>query len=506
MNHKIFLILFLLAVKSGFAQENATMKRYASMIKPDELKDNLTIIASDAMEGRATGSRGQKMAAAFIADHFREIGLKAPVNNSYFQPFQLYSLSPGSAYVKVGENRYDNYKDILYSGDDETEMELTTEVIFAGLGNEEDLGQMDLKGKSILIVMERLNFFTMTQIKFKAEKAKGKGAKYVFAVPSFSSDDFDQFASSFKSLYNKPKLTLEKPPTTNIYGEVFYLKKHVAEKIFNTTFDKLQAASKVDASKSPLHKMKTGVVNFQITRNLVTVHSENVLGYLAGTDKKDELVIVTAHFDHIGKNAPGERDIINNGADDDGSGTVAVMQLAKVFAQAKKDGHGPRRSMLFMTFAGEENGLLGSKYYVGNPVFSLANTVVDLNIDMIGRKDLQHKDSSKYVYVIGADKLSADLHHLNERLNKTYTHLNFDYVYNNLNHPDRLYYRSDHWNFANQNIPIIFYFDGIHEDYHKVSDEVSKIDFDLLALRSQCVFYTAWEIANREERLMLDKK
>ena len=231
------------------------------------------------------------------------------------------------------------------------------------------------------------------------------------------------------------------------------------------------------------------------------------MGFLEGTDKKDELVVVTAHYDHIGKRSRGEGDLINNGADDDGSGTVAVMSLAKAFTQAKKDGKGPRRSMLFMTVAAEEVGLLGSQYYTDkDPVFPLANTVVNLNVDMIGRTDPGHKDSAPYVYVIGSDKLSSDLHSLNEDMNKTYTKLIFDYTYNDQNHPERLYYRSDHWNFAKNNIPIIFYTDGIHEDYHKPSDEVDKIEFDLLTKRAQCVFYTAWEIANRDQRLVVDRK
>jgi Zn-dependent M28 family amino/carboxypeptidase len=182
------------------------------------------------------------------------------------------------------------------------------------------------------------------------------------------------------------------------------------------------------------------------------------------------------------------------------------MQIAKAFAQAKSEGKGPRRSILFMLVTAEEKGLLGSEYYTQNPVFPLRNTVVNLNIDMIGRRDPQHRESPPYVYVIGADKLSSELNDISEATNKLYTNLIFDYTYNDVNHPDRLYYRSDHWNFAKNNIPIIFYFDGIHEDYHKPSDEIDKIEFDLLTKRTQCVFYTAWEIANREDRIAPDKK
>jgi Zn-dependent M28 family amino/carboxypeptidase len=159
-----------------------------------------------------------------------------------------------------------------------------------------------------------------------------------------------------------------------------------------------------------------------------------------------------------------------------------------------------------MTVTAEEIGLLGSQYYTQNPIFPLENTVVDLNIDMIGRWDQKHKEGEPYVYVIGSDKLSSELHQINESMNKRYSGLIFDYLYNDESHPSRLYYRSDHWNFARNNIPIIFYFDGIHEDYHKTSDEINKIDFDLLKRRTQCIFYTAWEIANRDEKIKHDKK
>ena len=231
------------------------------------------------------------------------------------------------------------------------------------------------------------------------------------------------------------------------------------------------------------------------------IETENVLGYLEGSDKKDELVIITAHYDHIGKRG----DQINNGADDDGSGTSAVIEMAEAFAKAKADGHGPRRSILFMTVTGEEKGLIGSQYYTNHPVFPLANTVVDLNLDMVGRHDEAHKDNRNFVYLVGSDRLSSELHDLSEKVNSTYTHLTLDYTYNDTSHPDRIYYRSDHWNFAKNNIPIIFYFNGIHEDYHRPTDTVDKIEFDMLQKRTQLVYYTAWVIANREQRLVVDK-
>lgn len=229
--------------------------------------------------------------------------------------------------------------------------------------------------------------------------------------------------------------------------------------------------------------------------------SENILAFIEGSEKPEEIVVVSAHYDHVGTN----NGIVFNGADDDGSGTVAVMEIAKAFQAAKKAGNGPKRSILFLHVTGEEHGLFGSEYYSDNPVFPLANTVVDLNIDMIGRDDPENR-GKKYVYVIGSEMLSSELKIINEAANKKTVNLELNYKYDDPKDPQRLYYRSDHYNFAKNNIPVAFYFDGIHEDYHKPTDDVEKIDFPLLQQRTQLVFATAWEIANREARIVVDKK
>jgi len=230
--------------------------------------------------------------------------------------------------------------------------------------------------------------------------------------------------------------------------------------------------------------------------------SENVVAFIKGTDKADEYVVISAHYDHLG--VKGED--IYNGADDDASGTSALLEIAEAFQKASKDGKGPKRSIIFLNVTGEEEGLFGSKYYSENPIFPLENTVVDLNIDMVGRFDEQHKDNPEFVYLIGADKLSQELHDLSEATNKKYTNLKLDYKYNNESDPNRFYYRSDHYNFAKNNVPIIFYFNGVHEDYHKPTDTADKIRYDLLQKRAQLIFHTAWVIANKENRLVVDKK
>ncbi len=232
--------------------------------------------------------------------------------------------------------------------------------------------------------------------------------------------------------------------------------------------------------------------------------SENVLAFIEGSEKPDEIVVLSAHYDHVGVNENGE---IFNGADDDGSGTVSLLEIAEAFMNAKKDGVGPKRSILFLHVTGEEKGLYGSKFYTENPVFPLENTVTDLNIDMIGRIDKKHEgeDKENYVYLIGSDRLSSELHNISEAVNSKYTKLDLDYTYNAKNDPNRFYFRSDHYNFAKHNIPIIFYFNGVHEDYHKPTDTPDKIEYELLAKRTKLVFYTAWEVANRDQRIVVDK-
>jgi len=230
--------------------------------------------------------------------------------------------------------------------------------------------------------------------------------------------------------------------------------------------------------------------------------SQNVLAYIKGSEFPNEVVVISAHYDHLGM----KDDEVYNGADDNASGSSALMELAESFQMAKKQGYGPKRSILFLHVTGEEIGLYGSKYYTEHPVFSLDSTVVDLNVDMVGRIDEKHLDKKEYIYLIGSGRISKDLHNLTEKVNREHTKLKLDYTYDAPNDPENYFRRSDQYNFAINNIPVIFFFNGSHEDYHQTSDTADKIDFDLLALRTRLVFLTAWEISNRKERIVLDAK
>ncbi|AXP82909.1 Bacterial leucyl aminopeptidase precursor [Mariniflexile rhizosphaerae] len=229
--------------------------------------------------------------------------------------------------------------------------------------------------------------------------------------------------------------------------------------------------------------------------------SENVLAYIKGSEKPDEVIIISAHLDHLGVTNDGQ---VNCGADDDGSGTVAIMEIAQAFNIAKEEGHGPKRSILFLHLTAEEIGKRGSEYYVLNPVFPLENTVTDLNIDMIGRVDDIHKNNENYIYLIGSDRLSKELHYLSEKVNNAFFNIDLDYRYNAERDKNQYYTRSDHYNFACKDIPVIFYFNGEHSDYHQPSDTPDKIAYDLLEKRTKLIFATAWQIANQSKRLQID--
>jgi hypothetical protein len=230
--------------------------------------------------------------------------------------------------------------------------------------------------------------------------------------------------------------------------------------------------------------------------------SENIWAFIEGSEKPNEILVISAHYDHVGT----KDNEVYNGADDDGSGTVALLEIAQAFEIAKKEGHGPKRSILFLHVTGEEHGLHGSRFYSENPLFPIANTITDINIDMIGRRDEAHAASNNYVYVIGANRLSTDLDNICTIANTKYTHLDLDYKYNDPKDPNRFYERSDHYNFAKNGIPSVFLFNGVHADYHKATDSADKIEYDALAKRAQFAFATAWELANRLDRPVVDKK
>ncbi|GAA4408220.1 hypothetical protein GCM10023187_29780 [Nibrella viscosa] len=512
------------------AQSPGNPTPYAQTITAADLEKHLRVLAADDMEGRETGTPGQKKAAEYIARQFAADNLVPIVKNggekgAYLQPFSLYRKTWGDFYVKAGNKQFAYLKDFITNGLLSVPQETSYETVFVGYGisdgKYDDYAKLDVTGKAVVMLegepkkangqslisgtSEPSKWGTADSWRAKTTLAKDKGAAQVFIISAESAEGFRQVVSQRGALQGRfNRLTLR--PGTEQLGSVgtFLVAEETAAALLNTKpeqFKKLK--EQIAKAGAPVSAGLKGKVSVKAERKEETVQTENVLGFIEGTDKKDEVVIVSSHYDHIGISPNGQ---VNNGANDDGSGTVSVLEIAQAFAKAKADGHGPRRSMLFLTVTGEEKGLLGSQYYADmDPVLPLENTVADLNIDMVGRVDDLHQGKSdNYIYVIGSDKLSSELHRISEETNKQYAKMELDYKYNDPKDPERIYYRSDHYNFAKHKIPIIFYFNGLHADYHQPTDDVEKMDFTLAEKTARLIFYTAWEIANRDNRLVVD--
>lgn len=502
--HGVQCVLFVMLLAShGRAQVDSMALRYATLIDPAELMAHLQVLASDSLQGRDTGEPGQKMAAAYLRDQFISYGVPpVPVNDTtvvaqgYFQPFALVEQRNGSISLRSGGTTLSFLKELLYFNELIKEDRHYRELVHYGDGSGLSLDTR-IKGKMVLIedggnesIMSLLG-----GLRTRSTIASKVGVEVLLVATS----RMDELIAEMGHYVSGGRMRLddgrnELPQQTGT--QVILVDAAAMDGLLGRNgLAKLIRGGKVG------RKMKVDItlVHFPQSRNVI---SENVLAYIEGTDKKDELIVLTAHYDHIGME-DGE---IYNGADDDGSGTVALLGMCKAFAKARADGVGPRRSILVMPVSAEEKGLLGSKYYSEHPVFPLENTVANLNIDMIGRVDSTHQGMAPYIYVIGSDRLSSELHAINEEANRWYTQLELDYRFNAQDDPNRFYYRSDHYNFARKGVPAIFYFSGVHEDYHKPTDTVDKIDFDLLHQRTLLAFHTAWILANREERIGVDGK
>jgi hypothetical protein len=483
---------------------------YAATITEAELKEMLYKYASDEFEGRETGEKGQKMAVEYLKDQYKALGIPTPLgNDDYFQEVPLEKQSVSVATVSINGKSFKSYEDQIVLRASNSMKLSVNEIVYVGHGidtdNYSNYKNVDVNGKIVLAKSgepkdENGNYVTSgntedtkwtngrQSISSKREAAKDHGAKGLIYMDA---DLFNNYAAYFQRIAasgSSGRLSL-----VSNEEEMMML-------MVNENFGKALHASIIDDSTP---KRLNAQMDLAIENKSESVMSENVVAFIKGSEKPDEILVISAHLDHEGIK-DGQ---VYNGADDDGSGTIAMLEIAQAFKIAEVAGHGPKRSILFLHVTGEEKGLLGSRHYTDNdPLFPLENTVADLNIDMIGRTDPKRKeDNRNYIYLIGSDKLSSDLHNLSEAVNKKYTNIELDYTFNDENDRNRYYYRSDHYNFAKNNVPVIFYFNGTHADYHKPTDTADKIEYDLLENRTRLVFHTAWEVANRADRVVVDK-
>ena len=519
MKKILLLTNLVLCLFAGFAQ-TADPSKYANLITGAGLKKQLTIIASDEMEGRETGTPGQRKAADYIESQFKAIGLKPGALKGFQQLYPLYQDSLQSAELVINGNPAVFGTDFIAPlNTNETGKFKGKKMIIVGYGIDDpkynDYEGLDVKGKIVIFFLgepkkdgkylisgtNRGSEWSFPGISKKLAVAASHGAIGALLINP-NQETFNQ-----RTVDNGKKSGVYFPRDNTNTGKSLnfaQLSHAFAKTIIGNNFDTLTKLIKsnqlIDKQWSVEKKIKTA---FTFNKYRTIINASNVIGIIEGTDKKDEYVFLTGHYDHLGKH-DGK---IWYGADDDGSGTCAVIEMANAFARAAADGFRPRRTMVFMTVSGEEKGLWGSEYYSDHPLFPLDKTSVDLNTDMVGRIDTDRKtaDTTNYVYVIGHDKISTDLPIINEGVNTKYTNLVLDYKFDDPNDRNRIYFRSDHYNFARKGVPILFFYDGmLKADYHQPSDTIDKINWDLYEKRVRMIFYTAWAIANRDDMLKRD--
>ncbi len=472
-------------------------QRFETIINATSLKDKLLFIAGKETEGRESGTHGQRVAASYIQNKFKLAGLLPGTPGGYQMVYPLYQDTLLDLSFTVNNIPLQVQKDFEISFNAMPSMYASlSDVVFAAYGisdsTRNDYNGLDVSGKWVMLLegapgqngrsVMTMGMAALRAMETKAMIAKSKGAKGIFVV-----------SNSFP--YQTP-VTLQGRKYVKARPASFpavYISAKTAGAILNVAAD---STKDILAANVGAYKTNIQLSVYKFTKRYA---STNVLGILPGTDQAGEYLFITAHYDHLGIN----KGVISPGADDDGSGTVSVMQIAEAFAQAKAAGKGPRRSIVFMTVSGEEMGLLGSEFYSDNPIYPTVKTTANLNIDMIGRVTPNYKgDSSNYVYLIGDDRLSSRLAPIADSANQM-VGLQLDRVFNG-NDPQRFYERSDHYNFAKKGVPIIFFFNGTHADYHRPTDTVDKINFELMSKRARLVYHTAWIMANREEMLSRD--
>lgn len=520
-NRVAAVLLLLASCFPAFAAEKlaAVPSGPTQAINPSELKLHLEFLASQEFGGRYTLSPTFKVAARYIATRLENYGYKpAGDNGSYFQTFDLIKsrtdAEKSSMTLTVkGEAMPLKYGEFANASGSDGSAE--GNLVFAGYGlsapdqKHDDYAGLDVKGKIVVIVSGTPKNIDPSLLKDEQEgawAAELHGATGVIVIPS------PRYLRAMASpTYLETSLRYELVRLAKGAGSkipMVRLHKTVAEKLLaqmNTTVDQINA--KATAKEEIKPQALEGSANFTVATFKTTVPSQNVVATLEGTDPKlkDEYVCISAHYDHINATAQGQ---INPGADDDGSGTSSLLNIAKVFTMQR-----PKRSLFIIFHAGEELGLLGSEYNADiAPAIPLAKIVTDLNIDMIGRskkagdtsKANEQLTDANTIYAVGANRISNELHNIHEATNNQYQHLKLDYLLNDPKHPDRIYFRSDHWNYAKHGVPVIFWFDGQHEDYHKPTDTVDKIDWEKMTKVARLIYGTAWRVANLNHRLKID--
>ncbi len=502
-----------LAVLDGYGVANDTLRsHYSKKISEDSLRQYLTVIASDEFEGRDSGKPGQKKAARYIADHFERFGLEQVADSGYYQRFYLIESAIEKAEFSVNNRSLEYIDDFYFFGAMVSDgIRAFSALQFLGYGIDDTLYSDYVKADTLvknvviwqgeprdgegnyLISGDKRSSDWGSDFSTKVNAARNNGVENLFIV----NEDYDMTVARLSFYLTVPRVGLWNENRTAPVMAVYFISPSTAKRMLGRQYDSNKLKQEIEKERKGRAFTVSGKYKIDINKSEKKLSTENVMGLIRGSSKADEYLIMTAHYDHLGM-VDGE---IYNGADDDGSGTAALIEMARVLAEAKATGNGPERSVLFLAVSAEEKGLIGSAYYTENPVFPLESTVANLNIDMIGRSDANHEENSEYIYLIGSNRLSTTLHEISEQVNRECCNILLDYTYNDPRDPNRFYYRSDHYNFIKNGIPAIFYFSGVHEDYHQPGDTVDKIQFEKMTSVVRFIFSTAWEVANTDRSI-----
>lgn len=524
----------------------------ADLITQNQLRAYLTFIADDALEGRDTPSRGLDIAARFLAANLARLGLKpAGDGGTYFQKITLRRTAVDTAQTSValGGRAFRYGDDYLVSPRGGAIGAAATFVnaplVYAGSGwvipsknLDAYAGAGDVRGKTLIVTGGSLppgmNLEEFRRLKAGVDYespqsyARKNGAVGIIRLPQPDvmgnwgayRNGFSQFAGGWRmARFDEGPSSGEAGPPgppARPQGTAAAPEIQAGPALVEALFAGETRAAGDSLAPGPAFALSEGKTLSATVRlaNSETA-TQNVVAVLEGGDPvlKKEYVAFGAHYDHVGMRTNGDpkADNIYNGADDDGSGTTGVLAIAEAFARTRPR---PKRSLLFVWHAGEEKGLWGSDYFTRFPTVPLKSIVTQLNIDMIGRSkpagDAEQGDAElsgpAEIYAIGSKMMSSELGALSERVNKAAGLVTFNYRYDDPNDPNRFFFRSDHFNYARRGIPIIFYFDGVHVDYHRPGDEVGKIDFAKMERVARTVYLTGRTVANLPKRPVVDRK
>lgn len=497
MRLKFLLSITLFLSSIIFYGQNEVLLKASESIKTEELKEKLYKYSSDEFEGRGTPSKGQELAVGYLANHYKNLNIPSVKKNSYFQPVPLQFEEKPNININISNKDFNYYSDYISyaNGPDRTNESIELVYVEYGIDDSKysDYKGINVVGKYVVAIggeplNENDNYFlngnkkskwsnSREEISNKKNAAKKNGALGLILVDDYLYRKYGYRYSQSDNGKDEKRMALSNIEE-NDFQVLLFSQKHK------------------DFLENDNH-----ILNISFKKNTQNFTADNVAAMIKGSEFPDEYIILTAHLDHVGIQN-GE---IYNGADDDGSGTVALLEIAEAFASAKELGYSPKRSIVFLHVTAEERGLLGSQYYTDyDPLIPINKTIANLNIDMIGRADPNRGVRNlNYVYIIGSDILSEDLHQINLNANNNYANLELDFRYNDINDPNEFYYRSDHFHFVKNNIPAIFYFSGVHEDYHQPTDTADKILYDIYKKRVKLIFHTAWELANSEKKIRL---